>query len=108
MLGPKGAGVFFCPGRCEDQCRALCLSAKINSNVKWQLESLRNGTGCLPPPPPLTTALRSMALSFTPCIPVHYPKIDVFVPLMSRYFFFVWLTLAGGNVAALFINKEKT
>lgn len=67
-------GVFSALCWCEDRCRAVCLGAKINSNVKWQSYSLRVGTCRLPPPSPLTTALRSMALSSTHYIPVHYPS----------------------------------
>lgn len=63
--------VLVCVG---DRCRAVCLSVKINSNVKWQSVSLRIGTCHLSPEPPLAIGLRSMILSFTPRTAVHYPK----------------------------------
>lgn len=90
VLGPSGTEVFLLCW-CEDRYHAVCLRAKINSNVKWQSESLRIGACCLPPPSPLTIALRSMALPFTHCIPVHYTKnrcmcVSLIVQFVSRYF----------------------
>ncbi len=95
--------VFFCFCWCEDRCCAGCLSVKINSNVKWQSESLRIGVCCLSP-------LRSMALSFTASILVHCLKIDMcvsvylhmhaFVQLVSEYF-------VSAKVESLFIKNLK-
>lgn len=104
----------------------MCLGVKINTNVDWQRGHSEDlyvasapTTLCThththavasPPPSPvvLTTALRSMALSFTPCVPVHYLKIDTFVRLVSGcFFFFAADTNEEQNGSAICHEKKK-